>query len=84
MGEDERPGRRPRVTDAEIIEVFREADAPVLTAPELAAALPIGRRAMHDRLKQLETNGQLASKSVGRSTIWWSPEYTRTFSSERE
>ena len=77
MSEDDTPGRKPRVTEREILEVFRKADEPVLTAPEVAEALPIGRRALHNRLKHLEEKGQLVSKQAGRSTVWWSPVYTR-------
>ncbi|WP_160135656.1 winged helix-turn-helix domain-containing protein [Halococcus salsus] len=76
MSEDDTPGRKPRVTEREILEVFRKADEPVLTAPEVATVLPIGRRALHNRLKQLEKKGQLVSKQAGRSTVWWSPAYT--------
>jgi biotin operon repressor len=76
VSEDNTPGRKPRVTEEEILEVFREAAEPVLTAPEVAASLPIGRRALHNRLKQLEEKGQLVSKQAGRSTVWWSPTYT--------
>lgn len=76
MSEDNTPGRKPQVTEEEILEVFREAEEPVLTAPEVAAGLSIGRRALHNRLKQLEEKDQLVSKQAGRSTVWWSPTYT--------
>lgn len=72
------PGRTPTVSDDEILEVFREATDPVLTASEVATELPIERRGLLDRLKNLESDGKLRSKSVGgRSTVWWHPEYTR-------
>ncbi|MDY6776467.1 MAG: winged helix-turn-helix domain-containing protein [Halobacteria archaeon] len=79
MGDDERPGRNPSVTDDEILEIFEESDDPVLVASEIAEQLPIGRRAVHKRLKDLEDNGVLESKKVGgRSTVWWYIGHTDT------
>ena len=72
------PGRKPSVSDEEILEVFRISSDPVLTASEIAAQLPIERRGLLDRLKNLEDQGLLNSKDVGgRSTVWWHPNYTK-------
>lgn len=78
-------GRSPSVSDEEILEVFREAADPVLTASEVAAELPIERRGLLDRLKDLEEGGRLQSKSAGgRSTVWWDPEYTMKIQSAQD
>jgi len=75
----ERPGRKPQVSDEEILSVFVAADDPVLMADEVADHLSIGRRAVYDRLRKLEDEGVLRSKKTGaRSTIWWYPEHTQT------
>lgn len=71
-------GRPPSVSDEEILDVFREAADPVLTTSEVASKLPIERRGLLDRLKNLEADGRLQSKSVGgRSVVWWHPKYTK-------
>lgn len=73
------PGRRPRVSDEEILAVFEHADDPVLLASEVAEELSIGRRAVYDRLRKLESEGTLKSKKTGaRSSVWWYPGYTDT------
>jgi len=78
MGSDG-PGRKPTVSDEEILAVFENADDPVLMATEVAEPLPIGRRAVYNRLQSLEEDGILKSKKTGaRSTIWWYPGYTST------
>lgn len=77
------PGRQPSVTDAEILEVFKQVDDPVLTTSEVAEAVEMGRRGMFDRLQTLEKDGLLKSKKVGgRGAVWWYPGYTETPSLE--
>ncbi|WP_323675261.1 hypothetical protein [Halorubellus sp. PRR65] len=69
---DSKPGRKPRVTDEEILAVFEETDDPVLSTAEVAEALPLQRRSVYNRLVQLEETGRLTRKQIGgRNTIWW-------------
>ena len=78
MGSDG-PGRKPTVSDEEILAVFVNADDPVLMADEVAESLAIGRRAVYNRLRSLEEQGTLKSKKTGaRSTVWWYPGETST------
>jgi len=78
MGSDG-PGRKPTVSNEEILAVFVNAEDPVLMADEVAESLPIGRRAVYNRLRSLEEQGVLQSKKTGaRSTVWWYPGYTAT------
>ena len=73
------PGRKPQVSDEEILAVFQKANDPVLMAQEVAEELPIGRRAVYDRLRKLESEGTIKSKKTGaRSSVWWYPGYTDT------
>ncbi len=73
------PGRPPKVTDEEILDVFKSNNSPVLTASEIADHLTVGRRGMLTRLENLEERGYLKSKKVGgRSTVWWYPGHTST------
>ena len=72
MGEQSKPGRKPRVTDGEILGVLRRTDDPVLSTAEVADALPIKRRATLTRLRRLAESGDVSGKQTGgRNTVWW-------------
>lgn len=69
---DDSPGRKPRVTDSDILDVFQNTRDPVLSTAEVAQALPIKRRGTLNRLRSLEEAGELESKEIGgRNTVWW-------------
>ena len=77
------PGRKPIASDDEILSVFVNAEDPVLMSDEVADALPIGRRAVYNRLTKLESQGILRAKKTGaRSTVWWYPGHTSTQKSD--
>lgn len=71
MSERTDRGRRPSVTDEEIIAIFETADEPVLTTAEVAEQLDIGTRATLNRLDTLLNDGILTSKNVGSGRVWW-------------
>lgn len=67
------PGRKPRVSDDDLLAVFTNADDPVLTATEIAEKVPIGKRAVLKRLAILDEQDAVESKHVGaRARVWWS------------
>lgn len=67
-------GRKPRVTDADLLAVFRSSNDPVLSTAEVADAVPIKRRGTLKRLQSLKADGRLDSKKIGgRNTVWWVP-----------
>jgi len=75
----DRPGPDPSVSDDEILELFRTSAEPVLTATEIAEQVDLSRRNILNRLKDLESEGEIRSKKVGgRSTVWWLPGETST------
>ena len=77
MPNDSKAGRKPRVTDDEILQLFRDTSDPVLSTSEVAERLPIKRRATHKRLTSLREDERLAGKQIGgRNTVWWVPERT--------
>lgn len=77
------PGRQPTVGDDEILEIFRSTSDPVLTATEVSDRLPLGRRGILKRLRNLEEENVLKSKVVGSgSRVWWYPGYTSTEASK--
>lgn len=65
-------GRKPRVSDADILQLFRDSADPVLSTAEVADALPIKRRGALDRLHDLADEGRLGYKNIGgRNIVWW-------------
>jgi GTP-sensing pleiotropic transcriptional regulator CodY len=65
-------GRKPRVSDDDLLDVFRSTSDPVLSTAEVADAVPIKRRGTLNRLQSLEDAGDLESKQIGgRNTVWW-------------
>jgi hypothetical protein len=72
MTQADKGGRKPRVTDKDLLDVFRDAEDPVLSTAEVADAVPIKRRGTLNRLRDLEDAGDLESKQIGgRNTVWW-------------
>lgn len=69
------PGRKPTVSDEEILDVFREATDPVLTTREVADQIEIGQRGTFDRLEKLEEQAVIHVKKIGGTgSVWWYPE----------
>lgn len=68
------PGRKPDVTDTEILDVFREADDPVLSTAEVAERLPIQQRGTYNRLDKLVNEGMLERKTIAKVAVYWIAE----------
>lgn len=66
-------GRKPTISDAEILQVFKDTSDPVLTTNEVSESIGISHRGTLDRLETLEENGALERKKVGRGYVWWHP-----------
>ncbi|WP_227379413.1 hypothetical protein [Haladaptatus halobius] len=68
---------KEKITDAEIISVFRETADPVLATGEVADRVPLGRRGTLNRLDALAEEGKLRRKKLSkRSLVWWDPRWT--------
>ncbi|QIO23073.1 helix-turn-helix domain-containing protein [Haloarcula sp. JP-L23] len=79
-GESENSGgRKPVVSDKQILELFIEADDPVVSAPELADELPISKTAVYKRLRDLDERGLIDSKKFGQGKAWWITEDGKEF-----
>lgn len=62
-----------KVTDQDVLKVFDYADAPVLTAAEVADELPLSQSAMNTRLNRMREDGLVDRKRTGaRAVAWWS------------
>jgi len=67
--------RTVTVTDDEILETFQKVNDPIRTVPKMAEELPIGEDGLRSRLKTLEEDNQVRSKTVGaRSVVWWTED----------
>lgn len=72
MSDRDGPGRKPRVTDDEILDVIRESDKPVLPTSAIAEQLPIKHRGTLKRLNALRDAGRVESMDVGpRGQVWF-------------
>lgn len=67
-------GRKPTVSDEEILAILREASDPVLSTSEISEELSIGEKGTYRRLKELEETGAVTSKEIGHSLAWWLAE----------
>ena len=75
MSDGSKPGPKPKVSDEEILRLFRESTDPVLSTGEVTEEVPLKRRATYDRLVALNEQGELNSKQIGgRNTVWWLAE----------
>jgi predicted transcriptional regulator len=55
-----------------ILKLFDRADAPFLTAPEIAEKFDVTRQAVNYRLRQMKEKGLVSHKKTGaRSVGWW-------------
>lgn len=67
-------GRKPSITDDDIIAVFQNASDPFLTTREVVDQVSIGHRGTYDRLEKLANEDVLRMKKVGKSNaVWWYP-----------
>ncbi|NHX37283.1 MULTISPECIES: hypothetical protein [Halolamina] len=75
MGEDSAAGgREPTVSDSELLELFDDADVPVLKTSELAEKIPIGERQVRSRLETLSEDDRVGSRMItaqNRVRLWW-------------
>lgn len=69
-------GRKPTVSDDEILDIFREHSDPALSTAEVADILEFSKSGARKRLNSLSESGDLRKKRAGESQIWWLPEYT--------
>lgn len=60
-----------QIADCEILAQFDSADAPYVTAVEVAAGLSITRQGAHKRLMRLHQEGRIGRKKTGQAVGWW-------------
>lgn len=66
------PGRKPVVSDDEILRSIALHPDPVVTASEVADAVDMTSQGINKRLTQLSESGLIVRKTVGsRAVIYW-------------
>jgi DNA-binding MarR family transcriptional regulator len=78
------PGRKPTVSDTEILRIFVVNPDPVFLASELTDELDMSRQGIHNRLDELEERGYLNSKTAGGRRMFWVTQEGRAFFAESE
>lgn len=64
-------GRKPEISDREILQVFAESSDPVLSAPEIAERFDYSTPGIYKRLRTLQDEGHIDSKKIGQGRAWW-------------
>lgn len=77
------PGRKPTVSDVEILREFALCPDPFMHATELSDAMDMSRQGVHNRLEQLQEEGYLDSKMTGGTRNWWLTDEGRNYISEQ-
>lgn len=68
-------GRKPTVSDLEILQFIYEFDEPFVFTADVKQALGFETNAgMFKRLDKLERDGYLNVKSGGNANVWWLTE----------
>jgi len=76
------PGRKPTVSDVDILREFALCPDPFMHATEVAEAIDLSRQGAHKRLDQLQEDGYLDSKMTGGTRNWWLTDEGRNYLSE--
>ncbi|MFC4360502.1 winged helix-turn-helix domain-containing protein [Halobium salinum] len=62
-----------KVSDQDFLKLFDKTDDAFLTAPEIAEEFGVTRQAVSKRLRRMEKEGLVKSKSAGANAVgWWS------------
>jgi len=64
-------GRKPTVSDKEVLEIFLEASDPALTTGEISQALDMSQQGAYSRLDDLVNRGLVETKKFGQGRGWW-------------
>lgn len=77
-------GRKPEISDSEILQEFAESPDPVLSAPEIADRFGYSTAGIYKRLRDLRDDGLLDSKKIGQGRAWWLTDEGREYLAESE
>lgn len=64
-------GRKPTVSDREIVSTIENADGPVASTAEVADEIGLSTRGTWTRLDRLHDENLINKKDAGGSSVWW-------------
>jgi len=68
-------GRKPTVSDEEILRSIKLHPDPIVTAKEVAESIEMTRQGAHNRLEEMVGEAYLKRKEVGsRAVVYWLTE----------
>lgn len=63
---------RKKVSNKEFLDIFEEAETPVLTAKMISKELPISKHSVNVRLNKLHESNRVARLKAGsNAVVWW-------------
>lgn len=77
-------GRKPTVSDEDILREFMLSPAPFLHPVELTEKLDMSRHGVYNRLTDLQDEGMLDSKKTGGTRNFWITEKGRKYVANSE
>lgn len=72
-------GRKETVSDAEILQLFEDADEPILSTSDVADLIDFSNRGANTRLYRLHDQGHLGLKQAGKTNVWWITDAGREY-----
>ena len=66
-----KPGPDRSVTTDGVVLAMYRTYGPAVGTSEIAEQLGVSRQAVDNRLREMETNGLVLSRKIGRSRAWW-------------
>lgn len=75
MGDEDGPGRKPRITNGDALDCFNESPdrCEPLTTAEVAEMLNCHHNTARNHLEDLVFTGELDSKKAGPGKVYWLP-----------
>jgi predicted transcriptional regulator len=65
------------IDDDEVIDAVRADERPVTGTADVADRLGMSTQGASKRLRELASEGRIATDTIGQSRIWWVPEEGR-------
>ena len=75
----DKPGPDRQVTDKDILTELRKHYSPAMNAAEIAEEVSVSRQTVDKRLRDLDDEGLVNTRKVGRVRVWWLSDAGKRF-----
>lgn len=72
-------GRKPTIEKIDVLNAIATAKAPFLGTKEIANEMDMSKRGILNWLDEMEKEGLLHKREIGKSMIWWLSQEGREF-----